>query len=290
MRLYRKSLQNTRAKPFNSPFSVLYFTGIKQKVVIPLRQTFKTVCSALLCLSLLAGCTVSPAPAPSPTASPTPSVSTEPTPTPTPEPTQEPTQEPELTEKPVPSPETSPAPTPTEEPDPEPVRTLEESFPLRLAFSSGAGGWGTELVIRQDLSFTGIYSDSDMGSVGEGHPHGTRYICNFSGQFAQLSKLDDYSYSLTLAELTSDYEEGKEWIEGQILHVSSVPYGIESGTEFILYLPHTPTAGLSEEFLSWWPGRYGSSTSAALDFFGLFNVEMGYGFFGDTLIEPSAPY
>lgn len=262
---------------------------IKQKVVIPLRQACKTVCSLLLCLVLLAGCTVSPAPAPSPTATPTPSVSTEPTPEPTQKPTQEPVPSPEPvpTEEPTPSPEPSPEPAPTEEPTPEPVPTLEESLPLRLGFSSGAGAWRTELVIEQDLSFTGIYTDSDMGSAGEGYPHGTRYICNFSGQFAQLSKLDEYSYSLTLAELTSDYEEGKEWIEDQILHVSSVPYGMESGTEFILYLPQTPTAGLSEEFLSWWPGRYGETPSATLDFFGLFNVEMGYGFFGDTLIEPT---
>ena len=226
-----------------------------------MKQTRKAFFSILLCLVLLAGCTVSPAPAPSPSVTPTPSVSPEP----------------------IPSPEPSPDPVPTKEPEPEPAPTLENAFPLRLNFSSGAGAWSTEIVIQQDLSFTGFYSDSDMGSVGEGHPHGTRYICNFSGQFAQLTGIDEYSYSLTLAELNTDYEEGKEWIEDQILHVSSVPYGMESGTEFILYLPHTPTTGLSEEFLSWWPRRYGGSPSATLELFGLYNVEMGYGFFGSTL-------
>lgn len=249
---------------------MIYFTQIKQKGVISMKRFLSSVCLVLLCVALLAGCTATPAPTIPPSMEPTPSVSQSPAPS--------------VTTEPIPSPEPEPSPEPSAEPEPSPtpVPTLEESFPLRLAFSSGAGGWGTEIILQQDLSFTGYYSDSDMGSAGEGYPHGTRYVCTFSGQFAQLTQIDEFSYSLTLAELISDYEEGKEWIEDQILHVSSVPYGIESGTEFILYLPDTPTAGLSEEFLSWWPGRYSENPSATLDFFGLYNVEGEYGFFGDT--------
>lgn len=222
---------------------------------------FKIFLAVLLCMVILAGCATVPVPTPAPT--PTHSIAPEPVPTAEPAPTSEP----------------SPIVTPDPQPSPTPIPTLEESFPLRLAFSSGAGGWSTEIVIQQDLSFTGYYGDSDMGAAGDGHPHGTMYICNFSGQFAQLTRIDEYSYALTLAELTSDYEEGKEWIEDQILYVSSVPYGMEDGTEFILYLPNAPTANLSWEFLSWWSGRF----SETLDLFGLYNVEMGYGFFGSTL-------
>lgn len=269
-------MRNTSLKPFNSRFSVIYFMQIKQKDVISLKKTCKAVFLILLCAALLAGCTATPAPTAPPSTEPVPSVSQEPSPPVTPEPAPEPVP------SEAPSPEPEPSPDPEHSPSPAPVPTLEESFPLRLGFSSGAGGWGTEIIIQQDLSFTGFYSDSDMGSVGEGHPHGTRYVCTFSGQFAQLTQIDEFSYALTLTELISDYEEGKEWIEDLILHVSSVPYGMETGTEFILYLPNTPTTGLSQEFLSWWPGRYGGTASSTLDFFGLYNVEPGYGFFGST--------
>lgn len=47
-------------------------------------------------------------------------------------------------------------------------------------FSSGAGGWLTEIVISEDGSFTGHFHDSDMGDA---YPEGTRYECSFTGVF-----------------------------------------------------------------------------------------------------------
>ena len=55
---------------------------------------------------------------------------------------------------------------------------------------------------------------------------------------------------------------------------------MEEGKDFILYLPDTPTQGLDEEFLSWWPGQYQEEKTGTLDFYGLYNVDKGYGFFG----------
>lgn len=119
-----------------------------------------------------------------------------------------------------------------------------------------------------------------MGDSEESYPDGTMYLCNFSGKFTDIKQLDDHSYSLTLDELTSDYEQGKEWVEDGVRYVSSEPYGVEEGKDFILYLPDTPTEGLNEEFLSWWPGQYQEDQSDTLGFYGLYNVDMGYGFFG----------
>ena len=120
-----------------------------------------------------------------------------------------------------------------------------------------------------------------MGVDGEDHPNGTIYICDFSGRFSELEKVDKYSYSLTLAEISSDYEVEKEWIEDGVRYVSSAPYGMEEGDEFILYLPDTPIDGLDEEFLSWWQCwvMYGEQTGT-LEMYGLYNIKMGYGFFG----------
>ena len=68
-------------------------------------------------------------------------------------------------------------------------------------FSSGAGGWYTELNLKKDGTFTGHYQDSEMGIGGEGY-QGTLYLCDFKGSFSKIEKVDDYSYRLYLGELT----------------------------------------------------------------------------------------
>ena len=146
-------------------------------------------------------------------------------------------------------------------------------------FSSGAGGWGTELKLNPDGSFTGCYHDSDMGDMGDGYPNGTVYICNFSGKFENIKKIDEYSYQMTLTNLTIE-ETPDEWIEEGIKYIASGPYGIEGGTNFIFYMPNTPISSLSEEFLSWWPGRYDlSEPKDTLTGYGILNVETQEGFF-----------
>lgn len=44
---------------------------------------------------------------------------------------------------------------------------------LEFLFASGAGAWGTILTIEDDGSFSGQYSDSDIGSNAAEYPHGT---------------------------------------------------------------------------------------------------------------------
>ena len=158
---------------------------------------------------------------------------------------------------------------------------LPEDLPDELVFASGAGAWATVMTPERDGTFSGEYHDSDMGDSGGEYPNGTVYVCDFSGRFSDIEKADENSYSMTLAEIGSDYEAEKEWIEDGVRYVSSEPYGIEDGDEFILYLPDTPTDGLDEEFLSWWPGRYMTEEqTGTLGMYGLYNVKMGYGFFG----------
>lgn len=158
---------------------------------------------------------------------------------------------------------------------------LPEDFPMDFVFSSGVGAWATSMTLEQDGAFSGAYYDADMGVCDEDYPNGTVYICDFSGRFSDIQKVDEYSYSLTLAELDSDYEAGKEWIENGTKNISSEPYGMEDGNEFILYLPDTPIDGLDEEFLSWlrcW--IIDGEQTGTLGLYGLYNVKMGYGFFG----------
>ena len=160
--------------------------------------------------------------------------------------------------------------------------TLPEDLPIELEFASGVGGWASYLTLERDGSFSGFYYSADRGDCGEDYPNGTMYICDFSGRFSDIEKADEHSYSLTLAELNSKHEVGEEWIENEVkmIAISSRPYGVEDGDEYILYLPDTPMDALNEDFLSWWPGQYGSDAMPkTLEGYGLYNVKMGYGFF-----------
>ena len=156
--------------------------------------------------------------------------------------------------------------------------TLPDALPLDLMFASGAGGWSTDMTLDQDGSFTGAYHDSEMGEQGESYPNGSCYISTFSGRFGSIRQVDDHTWAMTLEELTVQEEPDTEWIEDGIRYIASEAYGLETGKEFLLYSPETPTEGLDEEFLTWWPS-WNVEDTGTLNCWGLLNLEMGYGFF-----------
>lgn len=183
---------------------------------------------------------------------------------------------------------TTPAPTPAPEstPEPAPEPATELPGPMDISFLSGAGGWSTDMVLNQDGTFHGYFHDSDMGSSGEGYDS-TLYECEFDGSFTDIKKLDERTWSMTLAGYTTALEPGEQYDEGIpqpdgdiiLRHIVTTPYGIDEGKDFILYGPDTPLEGLDEEFLSWWPGRWDGEGLTTLCCYGLYNVETGYGFF-----------
>ena len=156
-----------------------------------------------------------------------------------------------------------------------------------FSFLSGAGGWRTVMFLNQDGSFTGQYSDSEMGEIGEEYPHGSVYICDFSGKFEDPEQVNAFSYKMTLTGLTAEKNVGDEWIEESIRYVASDPFGLvdpmenRECTDFILYLPETPVDQVPEDFLIWWPYRYSedAETRTTLSCYGILNVATGYGFF-----------
>lgn len=159
---------------------------------------------------------------------------------------------------------------------------LPNTEPLNMTFCSGAGAWATYITLNNDGSFEGNYHDSDMGFIGEGYPHGTIYICKFSGTFDNIRKIDDNTYAMTLNEITTESTESKEWITDGVRYISSEPYGLESGKEFLFYTPQTSVRNLTEEFIGWGYGSIGLDASQkTLDCYGLYNKEMGYGFFSN---------
>ena len=168
---------------------------------------------------------------------------------------------------------------------PEPLEgamPLASVFPIEFLFASGASSSGTELVLNQDGSFAGQHFDHE-NATGDGFPKGTCYLCDFSGRFEDIRQITPYIYSMTLAELDTEKEEGEEWIEDDVLYIAARPYGLEDGEEFLLYTPGVPLEEIPEEFLSWWMGRGSYQEDAGsrqtLPCYGLFNIAAGKGFF-----------
>lgn len=152
---------------------------------------------------------------------------------------------------------------------------------MEFMFSSGAGGWRTVMYLNSDGTFSGIYTDSELGSTGEGYPNGTYYVSEFSGKFGNIKKVNDYTYSMEIADIELVNEPGEEWIDDDVLYIASDPYGIDGGKDFILYLPDAPVSEMSEEFLSWWPYRfdYNENPKTTISCYGIKNVSNDNGFF-----------
>ena len=126
---------------------------------------------------------------------------------------------------------------------------------MNFTFSSGAGGWATELVLAPDGSFEGHFFDGELGENDEEkYPNGTRYVCDFIGSFYNITKISDTSYSLQIKDLECEKDEGEEWIEDGVRYVSSLPYGLE-GKEFVFYTPDAPYAELPE-YVKLWDYRF----------------------------------
>ena len=152
---------------------------------------------------------------------------------------------------------------------------------MDMSFSSGAGGWGTEITLRKNGKFKGDYHDSDMGSTGEGYPNGTVYYCVFSGQFGQIKKVDDHKYQMKLKSIRQNAEPGSAEIADNIQYISSEPYGVEKGKTYILYCPGYRISKLPKQAREWlympmWIDR----SDTVLDGYVLYNKKMGYAFYG----------
>lgn len=155
-------------------------------------------------------------------------------------------------------------------------------------FSSGAGGWYTELSINSDGTFRGHYQDADMGDTGDGYPGGTLYYSDFTGKFEDLEKVDDLTYKMRLADIDFENQPEQEEIINETLYIYSTAYGIDGGEEFYLYLPGTRIDSLPEEYRQW-VGYYNMEavSETNLSFYGLYNVKEQNGFSSNLYEEKS---
>lgn len=146
---------------------------------------------------------------------------------------------------------------------------------LEFYFASGAGGWRTVLHIDGSGGFSGTYSDSDMGS-GENGIHRIQMRCDFSGQFTQPVRVDDYTYSMRIDHIEYEKEAGTEEVIDGTQYCYTDPYGLEDAEDILIYLPGAPLGQLPQEFRSW--VGYSENTRDELPFYALNNAVHQQGF------------
>ena len=168
---------------------------------------------------------------------------------------------------------------------------FEEMSGLEWSFSSGVGAWSTDLHVRADGSFSGEFHDSEMGDIGDGYPHGTVYICVFSGQMSLVEQADENMWKIRIDELKLDDDPDTETVDDGIRFVTTEPYGISEGDEMLLYAPGTPVQIFSEEMLLWAHVLDREDPSAELDTWFLSSEKndsgfVGYSFAGTLMPNP----
>lgn len=129
--------------------------------------------------------------------------------------------------------------------------TFADLAERQFGFSSGAGGWSEEFTIEKDGYFTGMYHDSNMGETGDGYSNGTVYSSSYSGHFSDLTKINDYTYQMKLADIS--YKETLDTVEirDNIRYIYTDSYCLGGTDTFTIYLPGTPLSELSESERSW---------------------------------------
>lgn len=190
-------------------------------------------------------------------------------------------------------PETPPQ---TEEPAPElppesqpevPVFDFSALKDVEFTFYSGAGGWRTVMYIHADGTFDGLYTDSEMGDIGEAYPNGTYYVSEFSGRFEAADKEDDHTWMLEIAELTYAKPFGEEVKDG-VRYVYTEAHGVAGAEGLLLFEPGAPMAQLPEFYLNW-VGYYDLTQIADMElpFWGLYDPVTENGFASSRMPTPA---
>lgn len=153
------------------------------------------------------------------------------------------------------------------------TKNIWEEIPDNFVFTSGVGGWRTNITISEDGSFVGQYLDSNYNEA---------FICDFNGKFSNPIKINDYVYSTNLESLTTDQKPGKVYYENGIKYTTSEPYGLNNGKQFLIYMPGMPLSEMSEHFLSWSFINTSFVKEMPAGKYGLFNISEKFGFNGTS--------
>ena len=151
-------------------------------------------------------------------------------------------------------------------------------------FASGSGGWTTTLQVNRDGTFSGYYSDTDLGDVSDEHPNGIRTESTFQGVFSKAKANDDGTYTLQCDADKLNFEGniGDSRIEDGTLVTISEPYGIAPCTTFTVYPQGYDSSRIDEDVLSWSTAWYFDGIPDKLDTPIIVNDSHKESFYGES--------
>lgn len=176
----------------------------------------------------------------------------------------------------------SPEATGTPQPAVEHGFTFAELRQYEFVFASGAGSWGTVLYVRPDGSFSGSFRDTTWEEYG-GSTRAVLLCSEFTGQFAEPVRVNDYTYSVRIASIGYERAVGEEAFADGFHYYYTEPRGLEDTEELLIYLPGAPLGELPQEFRDW-VGYY-DETEGELPFYALNNEAHQQGFFSRNLVR-----
>lgn len=162
--------------------------------------------------------------------------------------------------------------------------TFTDLSTKQFSFTRGAGGWSEEFTIEKDGYFTGLFHDSDMGDIGEGYEDGTRYSSSYSGHFTDLTKINDYTYQMKLADIS--YKEAADTVKisDNVRYIYTESSCLGGTDTFTIYLPGTPLSEISEEIYIWISAMNQSETE--LTMIAIVDETNGYGMYSYDRLAP----
>lgn len=112
--------------------------------------------------------------------------------------------------------------------------------PNEWYYSSGAGAWGTSMIILPDGTFWGRYHDADMGDDGKDYPKGTLYECVFTGKYSVPERVDEWEHQLMATDVQTFGIQKNERIREETLVITTGPAGIGTRSKYRMFAPGVP--------------------------------------------------
>ncbi|WP_447408946.1 hypothetical protein ACDP95_01655 [Weissella confusa] len=129
-------------------------------------------------------------------------------------------------------------------------------------FTSGAGSWRTVMTINEDGTFSGKFTDSDMGDSAADYPKGSMKISEFTGRLENVQKVSDTAYTMMVAQLDYNPADVTTIVDG-VREITAEPYGIGLNDAITIYLPGQEVDWNDTTYRMWLGtgGPYGDTTA-----------------------------